>query len=519
MADEADGVDEAFEGQIRMLVTIAARVAERIARARAQALRNSAGGDEHEARQLRARIAAQRAAAQADLAKVHQSSWWDAASLPQVAEAYQVASTWAGEGEFFDTAKTTIERELETRHGIGPAELPQPEQVAAAVDGPTFTMWENRPDAAQPLSKPEALALIEQMLPEQVANVGDPNSAVASVARWAGRDDDLDRAIAAKFPSVFPKGQPPTFDRTDANGATVELTKPAALATIERLPAAAIERVDEPASLMSEVAAWKGADKDIDAALGQKFPSLFEQAATETPETAAAAQSETAHPQESAAPTVDAPAVRFTRREYVNDSDVSIPVSKDDVLRDIQAPTTTADNVRYESWNGRDAEVDAVLYDRFPAEFPEASPDARAARAATDPSYAATMPAGDTAAQDQRSAAARERAEAEALIASADRADAAEGAAAADEQREPDRAKSAPEREAAAVEWDSSERRDALAAQLDHSGIPADAAEARKSADLAQGLPAHTAVTSKSKQTAAKRGQGTDPSKQRARGR
>lgn len=406
MADEADGVDEAFEGQLRMLVTIAARVAERVARARAQALRNSAGGDEHEARQIRARIAAQRAAAQADLAKVHQSSWWDVASLPQVAEAYQVASTWAGEGEFFDTAKATIERELETRHGLGPAELPQPEQVVAAVDGPTFTMWENRPDAVQSLSKPEALALIDQMLPEQVAALDDPNSAVSNVARWAGRDDDLDRAIAAKFPAVFPNGQPPTFARSDAAGATVELTKPAALEMIDRLPAAAIERVDEQASLMSEVAEWKGSDKDVDAALAQKFPALFAEAG-----------------------------------EGVGD------------------------------------------------------------------------------AQAQRAAAERERQEASTLIAAADRVDAAEEAAAVDEHREPDRGKSAPEREAATVEWDSSERRDALAAQLDRSGVPADAAEARKSADLAQGLPARTAVTSRSKQAAAKRGQGTDPSKQRARGR
>ena len=39
MAEETDGIEEAFEGQLRVLVTAAGQIGERVARAREEALR------------------------------------------------------------------------------------------------------------------------------------------------------------------------------------------------------------------------------------------------------------------------------------------------------------------------------------------------------------------------------------------------------------------------------------------------------------------------------------------------
>jgi hypothetical protein len=124
MVDEADGIDEAFEGQMRMLLMGASRLGERVARAREQQARNAQAASESEAREISARIAAERAAAQADLSKVRQDSWWESASLPQVADAYQTVVAWQGEGPFFASTKTFMEEQLESRYGIRPEDLP-----------------------------------------------------------------------------------------------------------------------------------------------------------------------------------------------------------------------------------------------------------------------------------------------------------------------------------------------------------------------------------------------------------
>ena len=60
MAEESDGIEEAFEGHIRVLVTAAGQVGERVARARAEALRRAQARSEQEARELRSRIEAER---------------------------------------------------------------------------------------------------------------------------------------------------------------------------------------------------------------------------------------------------------------------------------------------------------------------------------------------------------------------------------------------------------------------------------------------------------------------------
>jgi uncharacterized membrane protein len=84
MAEETDGIEEAFEGQLRVLVTAAGQVGERLARAREEALRNAQARSEQEHRELQSRIEAERRAARVEMANVHRSDWWDRATPEQI---------------------------------------------------------------------------------------------------------------------------------------------------------------------------------------------------------------------------------------------------------------------------------------------------------------------------------------------------------------------------------------------------------------------------------------------------
>jgi hypothetical protein len=55
MVEETDGIEEAFEGQVRVLVTATGQIGERLARAREQALRRAQGQSEQEAREMQSR--------------------------------------------------------------------------------------------------------------------------------------------------------------------------------------------------------------------------------------------------------------------------------------------------------------------------------------------------------------------------------------------------------------------------------------------------------------------------------
>ncbi|MCM3661115.1 hypothetical protein M3148_08940 [Georgenia satyanarayanai] len=58
MVEETDGIEEAFEGQVRVLVTAAGKIGERLARAREQALRRVQAQSEQETREMHSRLEA-----------------------------------------------------------------------------------------------------------------------------------------------------------------------------------------------------------------------------------------------------------------------------------------------------------------------------------------------------------------------------------------------------------------------------------------------------------------------------
>ncbi len=111
MVDESDGIEEAFEGQLRVLVSAAGQVGERLARAREDALRR------------------------AQAASVHRADWWDRAGAEQIGHTYQVARAWAHEDPEAVRAEQHMRDELRTRYGLDVDDTgADPAAVRAAVE-------------------------------------------------------------------------------------------------------------------------------------------------------------------------------------------------------------------------------------------------------------------------------------------------------------------------------------------------------------------------------------------------
>lgn len=118
MTDQGDGIDEALEGVMRVAVTAAARVGERLARLREEFARDARARSEQQARELQVRYDAERAAARAELRPVHESTWWDRADAASVARAYEVATAWRGQDPNAASAADRIADEVRERYGF-----------------------------------------------------------------------------------------------------------------------------------------------------------------------------------------------------------------------------------------------------------------------------------------------------------------------------------------------------------------------------------------------------------------
>jgi hypothetical protein len=116
--DEADGIQEAFEGTLRVAVTAAGQIGEHLARLREQRLEVARGRSEHEGRQYAARLQAERAAARAQLTPVYRAEWWDRASAEDIGRAYTTARAWNGVDPEAHRAEQRIRDEVRTRYGI-----------------------------------------------------------------------------------------------------------------------------------------------------------------------------------------------------------------------------------------------------------------------------------------------------------------------------------------------------------------------------------------------------------------
>lgn len=118
MAEESDGIEEALDGQIRVLVTAAGRIGEQFARAREEASRRAQAVSEREARELSSRFDAERNAARTEYANVYRNDWWDKATPEQIAGTYQAARAWTNEDPEAVRAEARMRDELSTRFGV-----------------------------------------------------------------------------------------------------------------------------------------------------------------------------------------------------------------------------------------------------------------------------------------------------------------------------------------------------------------------------------------------------------------
>lgn len=135
MAEDSDGIEEAVEGQLRVALTAAGQIGERLARMREDAARRAASASEQEARELQSRLAAEGGAARAALAPVHRPEWWDQANLEQIATAHQTARAWSREDPEAERAQQRVRQEVRTRFGVDvDAAGGDPAAVWAAVD-------------------------------------------------------------------------------------------------------------------------------------------------------------------------------------------------------------------------------------------------------------------------------------------------------------------------------------------------------------------------------------------------
>ena len=117
MSVEADGIEEALEGGLRVALTAAGRGGEHLA-VRMQQLAVVRARNEQEAKELAGRLHVERMAARAQLAPVTDSAWWDRAGAREITQAYTTAKAWSGIDPDAERAVERIRGEVRVRYGV-----------------------------------------------------------------------------------------------------------------------------------------------------------------------------------------------------------------------------------------------------------------------------------------------------------------------------------------------------------------------------------------------------------------
>lgn len=163
MADESDGIEEAFDGQLRIAVTAAGRIGEALARAREDAARRAQAQSEQEARELLSRFEAEKRAARVELGSVFRSDWWDRATPEQIGGALITARAWGSEDPEAVRAEGRIRDELRTRYGVDVNNTgADPAAVQAAVEAEQLRRQSDTERQRSATEQAEAVALSRQ---------------------------------------------------------------------------------------------------------------------------------------------------------------------------------------------------------------------------------------------------------------------------------------------------------------------------------------------------------------------
>ncbi|WP_344187358.1 hypothetical protein, partial [Arthrobacter koreensis] len=179
MAEETDGIEEAFEGQLRVLVTAAGQIAERFARAREEASRKAQTVSEQAAREMQDRFEAERKTAQLEVSRVHSPEWWDRATPEQMAHTYQVARAWTKDDPEAARAEQTMRNEFRSRYNL---DVEKTDADPAAVNAAVQKAERDRADDADAERHRAAAEATEAQL---LLNQADQEDRRADEARLA----------------------------------------------------------------------------------------------------------------------------------------------------------------------------------------------------------------------------------------------------------------------------------------------------------------------------------------------
>lgn len=209
---DSDGIEEAFEGALRTSLAVAGRLGEQLARMREEALRRAEARSLQEARELQTRFDAERSAARAELAPVHEASWWDRAGAENIARAYETATTWSDHDDDARRASDRIREEVQARYGINvdqtgadPAAvreaLARVEADRSLADSERSRAYEERAEAARLLEhadRVDAAAERDQDAPTSPAEAADAREGAEVEWDSAARRDEHAASLDGK---------------------------------------------------------------------------------------------------------------------------------------------------------------------------------------------------------------------------------------------------------------------------------------------------------------------------------
>jgi hypothetical protein len=117
--DQGDGMDEEINALFRTAITVAALLAEQIARRVQEQARQAEALAEQQRAEYQARIDAERAAMRAQLQPVLDDNWWRRVTPERIGTAYESARGWAEHDDLARAVADRIRDEVQQRYGIG----------------------------------------------------------------------------------------------------------------------------------------------------------------------------------------------------------------------------------------------------------------------------------------------------------------------------------------------------------------------------------------------------------------
>ncbi|MHB9004288.1 MAG: hypothetical protein ACYC6C_09540 [Coriobacteriia bacterium] len=115
---ETDGIEESLEGVTRVAVMAGARLGEQLSQAIAQRARELEARAVTEARDLRDRFEAERAAAVAEVKQVHSAEFWNQNDPQRIGQTFATARAWSDLEPEARSAENRMKVELHERYGI-----------------------------------------------------------------------------------------------------------------------------------------------------------------------------------------------------------------------------------------------------------------------------------------------------------------------------------------------------------------------------------------------------------------